>query len=131
MNRVPKRLSTLCVWIEGQNGFEAYRLINMEEDPMLDNAGMQLKAEINKLGQVRCKNVMETKRLIEISDAKKEEFTFQVWLKWVPDQVLNILTQGVLQNYYTVKLEMFATINFRVLRIYFKLFNFVLFQYSS
>ena len=72
--RLPKRLATICKGVDGMNGFEAYRLVNEEADPVMENVELQMSMEINKLATIRCKTVTETKRLTEILDEKKHEY---------------------------------------------------------
>ena len=74
VKRLPKKLAILCKGVEGLNGFEAYRLVSQEADPVLDNIELQLNMEINKLAMMRCKTVAETKRLVEILDEKRQEY---------------------------------------------------------
>ena len=72
LNRVPTKLAMICSGIEKQNGFEAYRQTNLEEDPILENAELQLTLDMNKLATIRCKDITETKKLVAIIESKRQ-----------------------------------------------------------
>ena len=67
-------LATICVGVEDQIGLEAYRPTSREEDPVLENAELQVTLEVNKLGNVRCKDTAETKRLLSMLELRRREF---------------------------------------------------------
>ena len=84
---VPKKLAAICIGVEDQNGFEACRLTDREEDPVLENADLQATLYVNKLCNVRCKDAAETQRLVSMLQSKRQKLKSKT-LKEMPDRTL-------------------------------------------
>ncbi len=68
----PKKLATVCEGVNESKGFEAYRLVNQEADPVMDNVALQMSMETSKLSTIRRKTAAETKDLVETLDQKRQ-----------------------------------------------------------
>ena len=67
-------LATMCKDGFEQNGFEVYRKINEEKDPIHENVEFMLYAELQGMVQKRCRTLAETNELFKALEIKEREF---------------------------------------------------------
>ena len=65
-------LSVKITQVEEMNGFDLWRMINREEDPMKQDAGLHIEVEIQSTGGQKCRNIKETKALMMKLEAKSK-----------------------------------------------------------
>ena len=67
-------LSTIVGQVEDNNGFELWRMVNREEDPIRHNAKFQLEVDVRGLGQRKCASFHDTIKLLQVVERRAKEF---------------------------------------------------------
>ena len=66
-------LGSMSQQVRGQNGFELWRLIAREKDPIMLHASFHMEAEIQKMAWQKCKSFRDTLKVMKELRTKEQD----------------------------------------------------------